>query len=427
MTQHAFLAPSSAHRVIDCPASLRQEAVHEDVVREYTAEGTLAHDLASMAMVDGVDIDEKVGKVFEVPGSGDEVFKITVTQEMVDYVKGYLAYIAEIGEGADVIMGEQRVRYGPLVFDGDVEVPLYDQQAGWYGVKRMSPEDVGFGRLDAAAVFTTRRRIKIVDLKYGYTRVWAEDNEQGMLYALGVLFELSWMGEFDEIEIIIYQPRVDVDNPANHWVVSVADLMAFAAKFREAALDAMHSPEPAFNPSTKACQFCNARTMCPARKDMVLGAVGGDPALAADFDDLTPETVVQALDQAAPDWLGSAMDKVDMIEDWCKDIRAETERRLLQSHPVPGWKLVEGRMGNRAWADEATAEKAMKGLRLKVEEMYKKVLISPPAAEKVLKADKAKWAKLQKYITRSPGRPSVAPASDPRPPLQLTATAEDFV
>lgn len=69
----------------------------------------------------------------------------------------------------------------------------------------------------------------------------------------------------------------------------------------------------------------------------------------------------------------------------------------------------------------------MKSMRLKQDEMYERKLISPTAAEKVLKQNPAKWDKLQKLITRNPGKPSVAPAADKRPALAgHTATAEDF-
>ena len=64
--------------------------------------------------------------------------------------------------------------------------------------------------------------------------------------------------------------------------------------------------------------------------------------------------------------------------------------------------------------------------RLKVDQMYDFKLISPTTAEKVLKdANPRKWSKLQPLIGRSDGKPSVAPASDKRPALNL-AIAEQF-
>jgi hypothetical protein len=122
------------------------------------------------------------------------------------------------------------------------------------------------------------------------------------------------------------------------------------------------------------------------------------------------------------------MDAVDMIEGWCKGVRAEVERRLLAGTFSDGrYKLVEGRAGARAWADEAEAEKLLKSFRLKQDEMYDFTLISPTAAEKVLAATSPKrWAKAQALIRRSDGKPSVAPAADKRPALVRTPVADDF-
>lgn len=127
--------------------------------------------------------------------------------------------------------------------------------------------------------------------------------------------------------------------------------------------------------------------------------------------------------------LAVCMGAVDLVEGWCKAQRAETERRLLAGGIVPGYKLVQGRQGNRAFADETAAEALMKTFRLKREEMYDFVLISPTSAEK-LAADgiigKKQWPKLQEMIRRSDGKPSVAPASDKRPALVIGKVEDDF-
>lgn len=426
MSDHARLAPSSGHRILTCQGSVREEPLYPDVPQEYTAEGTLAHDLANMMMADGVDLQTKVGKRFEVDG-----FTFVVSQEMVDYVRGYVAFVEKLGVGADVVMGEQKVRYGPLVFnqpgDHQISVPFFDKEGGWYE-RYLTPEQIGFGRCDWSAVFTAKRKIHIVDLKYGYTRVWAEENEQGMLYALGILYEFAWMGEFDEIEIGLYQPRVDPEKPYNSWTVSVADLHAFAARFREAALASL-KPGAEFNPGVKQCQFCRAKAHCRARREANFEVLTGlTPATPDDFDQL-PVAMALVVDTRADDveWLAKVMRHADQIEDWVKAVRGEVERKLMKGEEVPGFKLVEGRLGDRKWNDDAAAEAQLKAWKLKREEMYKSSLISPTAAEKVLKSNKARWAKMQQYISRAPGRPSVAPIEDQRSRLSLTATPADFV
>ena len=119
---------------------------------------------------------------------------------------------------------------------------------------------------------------------------------------------------------------------------------------------------------------------------------------------------------------------VDLVEGWCKAVRAETERRLLAGMPVAGWKLVQGKQGNRAWTDPKVAEETLKTMRIKHELMYDYSVISPTAAEKLFKAKEIgprQWPALQQIITRSAGKPSVAPESDKREALVLRS-ADDF-
>ena len=139
-----------------------------------------------------------------------------------------------------------------------------------------------------------------------------------------------------------------------------------------------------------------------------------------------PEPGIGATDDGH---LAVLMESVDLVEGWCKAVRAEVERRLLAGTPVPGYKLVQGRQGNRAFADETAAEALMKTFRLKREEMYDFVLISPTSAEKLAAEGvigKKQWPKLQEMIRRSDGKPSVAPASDKRPALVIGKVEDDF-
>jgi hypothetical protein len=72
------------------------------------------------------------------------------------------------------------------------------------------------------------------------------------------------------------------------------------------------------------------------------------------------------------------------------------------------------------------AEALLKSFRLRQDEMYELSLISPTTAEKVLKDSPKRWAKAQEHITRSEGKPSVAPATDKRPALDVQTVADDF-
>lgn len=181
------------------------------------------------------------------------------------------------------------------------------------------------------------------------------------------------------------------------------------------------------SPGNDQCRFCKAKAICPKLTEHVLATV------ADDFVDVSKPVAPQlehaaerAFDNAI---LGNLLGAADLIEGWCKAIRAKAEAELLAGHPVPGYKLVEGRRGSRRWANDAEVEQTMKSMRMKLEEMYDFSLISPTTAEKLHKAGTIgprQWPKLQGLITQSEGKPSVAPEADKRPALVIQATADEF-
>jgi hypothetical protein len=142
----------------------------------------------------------------------------------------------------------------------------------------------------------------------------------------------------------------------------------------------------------------------------------------ADFEDVVPETA-DDLD------LARVMTKAGMIESWVKAVRAEVERRLLAGEPVTGYKLVQGKRGNRAWGNAAEAEELLKSMRIKHDMMYDYSLASPTTVEKLAKAGEIgprQWTKIKDLITQTEGRPSVAPISDKRDALVTQALSSDF-
>ena len=218
------------------------------------------------------------------------------------------------------------------------------------------------------------------------------------------------------MRLVISQPRL---NSYSEWAIPLEELLAFGEQVKKAAAITRLADAP-LQASEKACKFCKAKATCPALTQAVEVATG------AMFDDLTEPTKPAG---CTSDDLANKMALVKLVEDWCKAVRAETERRLLAGEPVTGYKLVQGKQGNRKWADADEAEATLKGLRLKVEEMYDLSLISPTTAEKLAGAGTIgprQWKKVIPLITRSEGSPSVAPESDKRPALVVGGNTDDF-
>lgn len=178
--------------------------------------------------------------------------------------------------------------------------------------------------------------------------------------------------------------------------------------------------EVELNPSEDACRFCKAKSTCPALVAKVQDAVG------ADFENLDEDEIKTGPVSMGENALSIALAAVPLVEDWCKAVRAKVEADLLAGKRVPGFKLVQGKRGNRRWDNEKDAEAKLKSMKLKVEDMYDLKLISPTTAEKLHKAGSIgprQWPSLQSLIVQKPGPPSVAPETDKRP---AWSPADDF-
>lgn len=406
---HAKLSPSGAHRWMSCPGSVVLEADYPDQGSAYADEGTAAHTLAAYVLQDKTEADEYIGEVIHV---GER--KFTVDKTMAAHVGNYVKLVRELAAGHTLLV-ERKVPIGHL-----------------------TGETGATGTADAVIINGAERNLTVVDLKYGMgVQVDAIENPQLQMYALGAYEAYSVLADFDTVSMYIHMPRL---NHVSEYHISVTELLRFASEVRAAAMDVGQAKAQPYadarddtlslrdylQPGEKQCRFCKAKASCPALLAEVTEVVGGKPATAEDFAQFTPDAADE-LGSAGDNYLSMAMAKVGLVEDWCKAIRAEVERRLLRGDTVPGYKLVEGKLGNRQWTSQDEAEAAMKSMRLKQDEMYERKIISPTAAEKVLKQNPAKWEKLQKLITRNPGKPSVAPAADKRPALAVhTATADDF-
>lgn len=421
MSDHARFAPSSADRQELCPGSVGLEEVLPNSDNDYSAEGTAAHDLASrvlQARIDGDfthigDARTHIGKAIVV---GDRTF--IVDDAMAEHVDRYatdcMIYSRNPGALREV---EQRVYFGQYL-----------------GV----PDEEAFGTSDFIGLLFDEEEIVCVDFKYGMgVKVFAEENRQMMRYALGVLNKYELIADFKKVRLVVHQPRLD---HVDEWPCSVEDLLAYAEKAK-GVIDIIGGASWAecdwptkfasdtgpLVPGDKQCKFCLAKPTCPA-----LRATINDVALVtADVDDFADLTAIPSLAKVPSDALGAAMDKVGLLEDLAKAIRAETERRLLNDEPVDspqgGYKIVQGKRGNRQWSSDEEAEAALKSFRLKGDLIYTYKLKGPAPIEKLLaKESPTRWKRISKLIVQPEGKPSVAPMSDGRPAITRAHVALDF-
>lgn len=388
-----FLCPGRAVLTADAP---RDATV-------YSAWGTACHSLAADVLTHG-DAHYAARKGGPISADG---FEFTVDDEMVDCARVYTDYVRDVAGPDGAILVEQQVSF--------------HQQIG------LPDEHEAFGTADALIVRGSEAIV--VDLKTGRGVEVGADTSQLKAYALGCLEVAETVADIERVRLVIVQPRAGGIKELDLWVDELkAWARDVAAPACRKVLEAVEDFSVGhLNPGEKQCKFCAAKATCPALRDDVLTTAG-------QYKPNSPEAILEEFpmrevgDFLDADWLAACLSKVDLIEDWCKAVREEAHRRLSSGLPVPGYKLVAGKRGARAWTDPKVAEETLrKQFRLSIEQAYDLKLISPTSAEKLAKAGTIgprQWATLQELVHQPDGKPHVAPESDSRP--ALTTSASEF-
>lgn len=418
---------------------------------KYADEGTIAHILAALCLTEGNDAAAYVGRLLEsadyehaklspsgakrwmtcwgshalsqanAPAFEPRSFSMEVTEQMAADVQIYVDMV--------------RARVEQRQLEGAVEVTLLVEQS--LPIGHITGEDGATGTGDVVIVSVWAdgtAMLDLIDLKFGRgVEVQVVENEQLQMYGCGALANLDLLYDFKRACLTVHQPRVNRE--PSDWEIDIEVLREFeqhAAKQAKTVHLAVQffdnwkdGPDYSYLQAGDHCRktFCDQQATCPKLAERVIVEVGDD------FENLVEASKDSIVDQIAAlpdDQLGVKMQAVDMVEGWCKAVRAETERRLLAGGSVAGFKLVQGKRGARAWVNEGEAEATFKSMRLKQDEMYDFKLISPTTAEKLLKDTPKRWNRITPLISQSEGKPSVAPESDKRPALVITPVADDF-
>lgn len=390
---HALLSPSGAKKWLSCAASLACEKDIPNTSGKAAVLGTAMHTIAEVhlnAYIRGtaLPLEREVGAYVLDEGKGQIKALISqmkgavlITADMIEQVRKYTDYCKAIIDVATYAKLEMRVNLTEVL------------HPGYEGIET-------FGTADLVAVLekanTDEHILNVTDLKTGRHRVEAKENKQLMLYALGVYRRLKRRYNITVVRLVIFQPYA---GGASEWDISVEGLELFAKFAQKRALLALDAYSRGkknlkasdFRPTVDGCQWCRFSEQCAARTKTI------NSVLADELEDgfaleLTPEQLV------------AEYEKLPLLRQHIDKVEKAMATALHSGKKVPGYKLVEGRPGNRAWKDaEAVYEKY--GYKL-----TKDVLMTPTEAVKVIPEEE-----LKDFITRKPGAPCVATADDKRP------------
>lgn len=435
---HARLSPSSSKTWSTCTASLafieaNSHRIPKDTSSIYSNEGTEAHEWAANVLLNKITRDD-------------------VPDNFRPYVDAYVNHCLDlVPEGVS--------------YQVEVQCPLFYQPSST-------------GTCDFAII--TDSRVTVRDLKYGAgVLVTADDNSQLAIYSLSLIRMLEDVYAFTDdtiVDIGIFQPRHREAQDATPWIITLKELIDFCDHIESSAMVAFGgvtavqaklpcgqrdisaeevlkaAPGTQFVPQEGddgSCRWCKSKGFCEVRlaaatEGFTLPGISGVdmiallPDLSKDDAKLPVEERVElAVCEVVPNEVaGTAMlsdsylvcihERSKAIKKFLDDVEELLEARALAGNPVPGTKLVEGRAGNRAWANEEEADTFLRGKKLKESERYNFKLKSPTEMEKVLdiknqpKRTQTRWNEL---VTRAPGKPVLVLESDKRPAISAAIEA----
>ena len=371
-SDHALLSASGAHRWLNCTPSARLESDEPESTSAAAEQGTAAHALA----------EHKLRRVLKqrskrpVSAWIDDEME-TLTDDYVAYVQEHIS-IAEDTCADPQVLIEQRLDFSHVV-------------------------PGGFGTGDC--VIIAEPKLQIIDLKYGQgVLVGAERNPQLMLYALGALHTFGDLYDIETVSVTIYQPRrANVDT----WEISVAELEQWAESVVKPKAELAATGGGEFCPGSW-CQFCKIAPTCRARAEANLQLAKLEFAPPAELSDAE---------------IADVLTRIPQLKTWAADVEAYALSKAVNQGVVfEGFKLVAGR-SVRKYTSETDVAKAAEAAGYR--DIWDRKLITLTAMEKLM-GKPAFNEILGDLVTKPAGKPTLVPASDKRPALDLVSAATDF-
>ena len=372
--KHALLSPSSAHRWLVCPPSALVSDFYPEQDTAFTREGTAAHAVAER--VARVRVLEDGGAGPELPEESDG--------EMLECAQEYALFIREHCGANTRVFLEERVDISPWVPDC-------------------------FGTCDC--ILLDPEKLTIIDYKYGQgVPVSAEKNPQMMLYALGAYNDFGIACDLKTVEMFIFQPRL---NSVSGYALPLPQLLAWGEKTVKPAATKAAEGKGRYRAGDH-CRFCPHAGKCRALNKacrQIVTTHGGQE---------------MRLESMAPAEVAEVLDLEPLITLWLRRVKERALADLMSGEHIPGYKLVEGKQGNRKWTDEGAVCRALEDAGYSPAVYTETKLLSPSGLDKAI-GRKAAAELLSGFIDRAPGAPVIAPETDRRQPLDRLADAQkDF-
>jgi len=356
MAAHSrIVGGSSAKRVIACPGSVALvDTMPPQPSSSYADEGTLLHDIIAQVLETDASPAQFLGRKYE----GVEFTEDLLERKIIPALKAL-----------DEIDPDKTMEFAV-----ETSVSFGDFLPGVFGSADL------LGRIG--------NRVIVLDWKFGDgVTVEVENNAQHLFYTAAAMRTpgLEWLFKgISYIELVIVQPPY-----VRRWTTTPEYVAQFETELLRAVKLSRQPDAPMAH--GEHCRWCPAKPICP----ILTGAV---------------DRAVQAKLEAMPtDQIAYYLEQVPMIEQFISDLKGLAQNLIESGQPVPGWKLVNKR-ATRQWTNPEEASLFLLGAGV---EPYEEKIISPAAAEKLLKKAKIPFA--DGLVVAVSSGSTLAPASDPRP------------
>lgn len=394
------LSASGANRWSRCPGSAWLEADLPDVPSPWAALGSAVHAVGEWAILNDVNLDPSV--------LGDKI----------GYQIGPRGFIEKIVAKPGAPAGLPKIVYetnadGWLsskdIGDTDIYATTVRNIAKKWGVKPQMESSISWngtkGRVDV--IFDDRpARVAILDYKNGWGAVPATDNLQMTIYLAGFLKLDRGYNELPgRMTAGIIQPNGADGQTLKVWHVGRGRLVELHEELSAAAglaRDMAAGLAPLeFFPGAAQCQWCKAKSICPALKEQALATI---PAVSPKKAPPPPQAL-------SPAEMGEVLNNWPLVKNWMAAVEEEVTARLSRDEPVPGWKLVEGESRRRVFDPDglmaAAAENNWDVTERKIKPFGQLDKIVPKSV-------------LARFTDKPVGKPTLAPETDKRPAINTT-------
>lgn len=373
------MSASSSYRWLRCTPSACLEQQFEDEQSPYAAEGTMAHALAETLLN---------RLLFDTNYDESEAEPVNYSREMTEAVSQYVDICMEKAN-------EARKRSA----DAEIMVEARLDYSEW------APEGFGTGDL----VIVADEVLEVVDLKYGKgVPVSAINNSQMRLYALGAYAAYSLLYDIKTVKMTIVQPRLD---SVTTDTMAIVDLLAWGESIKPVAKQAFEGDGDCVAGSH--CGFCKVRHLCRALADTCL----------EEFYRMGGKKTNLLMDSE----VARILDMYPVIKRWLEDVNEYAIQKAVSGEKDwPGYKVVEG-TSKRKITEPIKAAQALLAADYEASEIYRPQELKTITDLTKLLGRNGFNEIVGPYVVKPPGKPTLAPLSDPRKPMELnTVTAEDF-